>query len=129
MPREYREEDSARQRLFYALAEPTRRNIIEILASNGQLSATAICDNFTVSAPAISQHLKVLREANLVQMEKHAQQRIYHLNPHAMSEVEDWAKQISDLWNQRFDALDELLAEEQGKILKKENKSGKNDKI
>jgi predicted transcriptional regulator len=122
LPREYREGNSARQRLFYALAEPTRRNIIEMLASNGQLSATAISDNFTVSAPAISQHLKVLREANLVQMEKHAQQRIYHLNPDAMLEVEDWAKQISDLWNQRFDALDEVLAEEQGKILKKENK-------
>src|SRR5580700_1490059 len=97
-----------------------------MLASNGQLSATTISDNFTVSAPAISQHLKVLREANLVQMEKHAQQRIYHLNPDAMLEVEDWAKQISDLWNQRFDALDEVLAEAQGKILKKENKSGKN---
>ena len=122
-----RDRNAARQQLFYALAEPTRRNIIEMLASNGQLTATAICNNFAVSAPAISQHLKVLRESNLIQMEKRAQQRIYQLNPGAMVEVEDWAKQMSDLWNRRFDALDEVLAEEKRKILKQE-KSGKNVK-
>ena len=95
--------------IFYALAEPTRRKILELLASKGQLSATEIYDNFAVSPPAISQHLKVLREAKLVMMEKRAQQRIYRVNPEAMLELEDWAKQLAQLWNQRFDALDELV--------------------
>jgi DNA-binding transcriptional ArsR family regulator len=62
--------------IFFALADPTRRKILELLASRGQLSATEIYANFVVSHPAISQHLKVLREAKLVKMKKHAQQRI-----------------------------------------------------
>src|SRR5271165_492523 len=121
MPRESQDR-GARQQLFYALAEPTRRDIIEILATSGQLSASAISSNFAMSAPAISQHLKVLREANLVQMEKRAQQRIYQLNPDAMFEVEEWAKQMTDLWNERFDALDKVLAEEKRKISRKSGK-------
>jgi DNA-binding transcriptional ArsR family regulator len=107
--------DVARQRLFYALAEPTRREIVELLATRGQLTATGIYDNFSVSHPAISQHLKVLREANVVQMEKRAQQHLYRINPDSMLDLQDWAKQIADLWNQRFDALDKVLAEEQQK--------------
>ena len=65
--------------VFTALAVPTRRNIIEMLASRGRLSATDIYDKFNASPPAISQHLKVLREVNLVQVEKQGQQRIHHL--------------------------------------------------
>lgn len=110
--------------MFQALAEPTRRNILEMLASNGQLSATDICNRFPVSHPAISQHLKVLREARLVRMEKRAQQRIYQINPDAMLELEEWAKQMTQLWNQRFDALDKVLVAEKKKmkILKKQEK-------
>jgi len=95
--------------IFYALADPTRRKILELLASQGELPATQIYTNFTVSPPAISQHLKILREANLVKMEKHAQQRLYQINPEAMLEVQDWSKNLAQLWNQRLDVLDELL--------------------
>jgi uncharacterized protein YndB with AHSA1/START domain len=76
---------------FYALAEPTRRKIIEILLRHGQLSATEIYDQFPVSRPAISQHLQVLRQANLVHVEKRGQQRIYRVNSQAMRELELWA--------------------------------------
>ena len=107
---------AARQRLFYALAEPTRRDIIELLASSGQLSATDISDNFAVSAPAISQHLKVLREANFVRVEKRAQQRIYHINPEAMSEIEGWVQQMTKQWNARFNVLDKILEGEKRKL-------------
>ena len=100
---------------FYALAEPTRRKIIELLARHGELSATEISDRFQISAPAVSQHLKVLREADLVRVEKRAQQRIYTLNPQAMGQVEDWARQVTELWNKRFDTLDALLQEEKKK--------------
>jgi len=106
--------------IFSALAEPTRRIILEVLARNGPLSATDICDQFSVSPSAISQHLKVLREANLVHMEKRAQQRIYQLNPDAMSELEGWARQMTQLWNQRFDALEQLLETEKQKLLQNE---------
>jgi DNA-binding transcriptional ArsR family regulator len=95
--------------IFTALADSTRRNIIEMLARNGQLSATEIYDNFHVSPQAISQHLKVLREANLVRVEKRAQQRIYQMNPDAMAEVEDWAKQYRQIWSRRFEEMDKVL--------------------
>jgi DNA-binding transcriptional ArsR family regulator len=101
--------------MFYALADPTRRKILELLASRGQLPATGIYANFAISHPAISQHLKVLREANLVTMEKRAQQRIYQINPEAVLELEDWSKQLAQHWNQRLDALDELLKDEKKK--------------
>ncbi|MDA4116961.1 MAG: metalloregulator ArsR/SmtB family transcription factor [Thaumarchaeota archaeon] len=107
--------DGARQQLFYALAEPTRRNIVEMLATNGRLSATDICNNFTVSPQAISQHLKVLREAELVRVEKKAQQRIYEINPDAMLELSEWVAKLTALWNERFDALDKVLADEKRK--------------
>ena len=77
--------------IFYALADPTRRKIIEMLTRNGQLSATEIYNHFPVSRPAISQHLQVLRQANLVQVEKRAQQRIYRVNHQTMRELELWA--------------------------------------
>ncbi len=113
-----RDNRTARQQLFYALAEPTRRSIIELLASSGQLSATDISDNFTVSAPAISQHLKVLREANFVRVEKRAQQRIYRINPDAMSEIEEWVQEMTKRWNARFNVLDKILEVEKKKIAK-----------
>lgn len=91
--------------IFSALAEPTRRSIIEMLAERGQLTASNICDKFNVSAPAISQHLKVLREANLVTMEKRAQQHIYQINPKA----KDWIKKMMMLWNESFEKLEEVI--------------------
>jgi DNA-binding transcriptional ArsR family regulator len=107
---------------FSALADPTRRDIIEMLAKHGALTATHICEQFQVSPPAISQHLKVLREAELVQMEKRAQQRIYQLNPEALLELEGWARRMTQLWNERFEALDGLIAVEKAKSLAKEKK-------
>jgi len=110
---------ASKQLLFNAIAEPTRREIVELLATSGELAATSIYENFEVSHPAISQHLKVLRDANIVQMEKRAQQHLYRINTNAMNELEGWAREISDLWNQRFDALDKVLQEEKRRIRKK----------
>ena len=107
---------------FAALADPTRRQIIEMLASSGQMSATDISDRFQISAPAISQHLKILREARLVAMEKRKQQRIYQINPQAMSEVEGWVQKMTERWEARYRALDEVLEVEKQKL-----KKGKTD--
>ncbi len=101
-----------RMDMFSALAEPHRRSILEMLASEGQLSASAIARKFRVSAPAISQHLKVLREAGLLRMEKHAQQRLYQVNPEAMHELEHWARRMADQYEQRYDRLERLAKEE-----------------
>ncbi|MEZ4634630.1 MAG: metalloregulator ArsR/SmtB family transcription factor [Caldilineaceae bacterium] len=99
--------------MFSALADPTRRSILEMLANQGELSATEISDAFSVTPQAISQHLKVLRQAELVLVEKRAQQRIYRINPQTMLEVEDWATRLRQLWEARFDALDRVLQAEQ----------------
>ena len=97
---------------FFALSDPTRRAIVELLAQHGELPASEIAGHFPMSAPAISQHLKVLREAKVVTMEKRAQQRIYRINPQTVQEVESWAGRMTRLWQRRFDALDDLLREE-----------------
>jgi DNA-binding transcriptional ArsR family regulator len=102
--------------IFSALSDATRRQIFELIAEQGPLSASQIGENFSVSAPAISQHLKVLREANLVRVEKRAQQRIYRINPAALNVLSDWAAQMTELWSQRFDALEAVLAAEKKKI-------------
>lgn len=101
--------------MFVALADPIRRTILEILASSGELSATALYEHFPVSPQAVSQHLKVLRETHLVEMEKRAQKRVYRLNPQTLSEFEAWVTQTKQRWSERFDALDAVLEREQKK--------------
>jgi DNA-binding transcriptional ArsR family regulator len=103
---------------FSALSDPTRRDILEMLANSGHLSATDIYDRFQVSHPAISQHLKILREANLVLVEKQAQYRIYRINPEPIRELETWVKELTKIWDERFGALDQVLQEEQEKLKK-----------
>ncbi len=106
--------------VFAALAEPTRRDILQLLARQGQLPATAISQKFSVSFPAISQHLRVLREAKLVRVKKRAQQRLYRVDPAAMNELEVWVKQMKDQWEDRFDVLDRVLEEEKSKLIRKD---------
>lgn len=100
---------------FSALAEPTRRTIVELLVKSGQMSATDIYNKFTVSNPAISQHLKVLKEANLVEVEKRAQQRIYKINTASISELEQWINNLTSILEGRFSRLDKVLEEEKKK--------------
>jgi DNA-binding transcriptional ArsR family regulator len=101
--------------MFSALAEPARRDIIELLSQKGELPATDIYDKFSISHPAVSQHLQILHEAKLVSVEKLAQQRIYRLNPKTISELGRWAKHTIEVWEERFDALDKVLEEEKKK--------------
>ncbi|MBN9400215.1 MAG: helix-turn-helix transcriptional regulator ['Candidatus Kapabacteria' thiocyanatum] len=98
--------------VFAALADPTRLSIVEMLASKGRMSVKGISSQYAMSAPAISQHLKILREAGLVHVETRAQQRIYAINQTRITEMERWIDHMRKLWTQRLDALDELLKEE-----------------
>ena len=108
-----------KQQLFNALADPTRRNIIELLATQGQMNATDICENFDVSHPAISQHLKILREAELVRLQKDAQRHLYSLNTDAIHKLEHWVKQMTQHWDETYDRLDQVLEAEKKKTLRK----------
>ncbi|EOQ96091.1 transcriptional regulator, ArsR family [Leptospira wolbachii serovar Codice str. CDC] len=94
---------------FAALADDTRRDIVRLVAKNGELTSTEISQNFQMSPPAISQHLKVLKEANVLQMKKDAQKRIYSLNQSGMMEMEDWITDIRNLWTKRLDKLDRYV--------------------
>ena len=102
------------KQLFGALSEPHRVGIVELLAARGQMNSTAISQEFQITAAAISQHLKVLRESGILVMEKQAQKRLYELNPLALAELELWIKQVKKTWEARFSQLDELLAKEEG---------------
>src|SRR5581483_9662212 len=110
--------------MFVALADPTRRNILELLAGRGELPATAIYEQFSVSPQAISQHLKVLREAHLVEMEKRAQKHLYRLNPQTLSQFETWLQHTRQRWSERFEVLDSLLETEKKKQATKRKKDG-----
>ncbi len=97
---------------FHALAEPHRRKVVEMLAHRGKLSASEICGEFDVTPQAVSQHLRVLREAHVIQMEKRAQRRLYSFNPKSMNPVQAWVAEMAKLWNRRLAQLDKALKEE-----------------
>ena len=101
-----------------ALADPTRQRIIEMLAER-ELSAGAIADQFDVTAPAISQHLKVLKDAKLVRVRVDAQRRIYALDPSGLDEMDSWLSRIRRFWTERLDALEHVLKEEDHKVKRK----------
>ena len=104
--------------IFSALADPTRRSILEMLAGNDEFPASEIHDKFQVSPQAISQHLKILREANLVHVEKRAQQRIYRINTDTMVELEQWSKSMRHRWSSRLDKMEAVLKAEMNKQAK-----------
>lgn len=99
----------ATSELLYALAEPTRQNIMHILLNEGEQTAAQICSHFHVSSPAISQHLKVLREAGAVDVEKKAQYRVYSVNPAAILELEEWTTDLRRMWERQVVALGRVL--------------------
>ena len=94
--------------MFAALGEPTRLVILEELAS-GERPVGALVGPAGVSQPAVSQHLKVLREAGLVRMRKDAQRRLYRLEPEGFRVIELWLERHRRAWADRLDALEQHL--------------------
>ena len=103
-----------------ALADPTRQRIVEMLAER-ELSAGSIAERFDMSAPAVSQHLKVLRDAKLVRVRADAQRRIYALDPTGFDEMGHWLTRIRRFWRGKLDALERVLKEEDRKAGKKKS--------
>lgn len=96
--------------IFTALADPTRRRIIESLAA-GETSFGELAAQFDMSRPAVSQHLKVLRDAGIVASRPDAQRRIYRLNDESLEEVDAWIRKVREFWSRRLDRLERLLGD------------------
>jgi DNA-binding transcriptional ArsR family regulator len=91
-----------------ALADPTRRKIVEMLG-RGELASGEIADRVDMSAPAVSQHLKVLKEARLVQVRVEGQRRVYSLDPEGLQMIDAWLAEVRRFWAGSLDALERAL--------------------
>ncbi|MBP7335402.1 helix-turn-helix transcriptional regulator [Niveispirillum sp.] len=99
---------------FTALADPTRRSILEMLGQQPHGAGdivTRLQQAGAISAPAVSQHLKVLREAGLVRVKVDGQRRIYSLDPAGLDAMDAWIARVRGFWASRLDALEQALLE------------------
>lgn len=96
--------------VFLAIAEPQRRKIIELIAPRGR-SVNDIAEATGLPQPQTSKHLQVLKKAGLVEVQVFGTQRIYTLKGDPLRQVQEWTRQIESCWLDRFDQLDDLLAE------------------
>ena len=94
--------------IFAALAEPKRREILDLLR-RGEQPAGVIVDNIGLAQPTVSQHLKMLREAGLVTVRADANRRVYRLRPAALLELDAWLEPYRQLWAGRLHALEHHL--------------------
>ena len=90
--------------VFRAVSDPTRRSMLELLRA-GERTAAELAQPFDMSQPAVSQHLKVLRESGLVDVRKVGRHRIYSLDPRPIQEVFDWAHYFEGFWRKKLSAL------------------------
>lgn len=103
--------------VFHAIAHSARRTILVSLRE-GEKPASALAEPFGVSFSAISQHLKVLKDADLVAERREGRQRIYHLNSKPLKDVWNWIEDFQQVWNARLDALEAHLDKKHGKAKK-----------
>jgi DNA-binding transcriptional ArsR family regulator len=108
----------SRRDVFQAIADPTRREIINLIAFN-PLNLNSIAENFDVSRPAISQHIKILTECGLIVIKKQGRERYCEAKLQQLGEVSNWIEQYRKLWEGRFSSLDDLLEEYKAKEKKK----------
>jgi DNA-binding transcriptional ArsR family regulator len=90
--------------VLLAVSDPSRRTMLEALR-NGPATVTELADLLPIARPGVSRHLRVLREAGLVEVRSDAQRRIYSLNPEPLAELSEWLDRYRALWMQRMDAL------------------------
>jgi DNA-binding transcriptional ArsR family regulator len=105
---------------FAALADPTRRAILERLASSGEMSVTELAKPFEMSLPAVTKHLKVLERAGLITRGRQAQWRPCRLDPKPLRDIADWMEHYRRFWDQSLDRLEDYLQELQAKEKKDE---------
>ena len=98
-----------RRDLFQAIADPTRRAIIALIALQA-LTPNAIADNFNTTRQAVSKHLRILTECELVKQEQKGREIYYSLEIDKMKEIDKWLEQYRKIWENRFTQLDNLLS-------------------
>ncbi len=103
-----------RRDVFQAIADPTRRQIINLVAHKS-LNLNSVAEQFPVSRPAISKHIKILTECGLVVINQKGRERFCEAKVEKLTEVSDWVEQFREMWEAKFDSLDKYLAEVQAK--------------
>lgn len=103
-----------RRDVFQAIADPVRRDIIELLADE-QLTVNAIAEKFEISRPAISKHLKILKECEIIDYKKLGRERLCFIRPKNLIPAFRWIEQYRSLWEDRLDAFDNYLTKLQSK--------------
>lgn len=98
-----------RRDIFQAIADPTRRAIITLIALQA-MTPNAIAENFDISRQAVSKHLRILSECELVKQEYQGREIYYSLEVGKMKEIDKWLEQFRKIWEKRFGQLDELLS-------------------
>ncbi len=98
--------------VFQAIADPTRRQILAQLCHRDEQTPTQIAAPLTMTLSAVSQHLKILREAGLVSVRRAGRERWYRLEAHPLREVSEWARTYERFWNEKMDALSDYLDNE-----------------
>ena len=95
---------------FNAVAEPRRRQILDVLAGGGR-PVNDLGELLRLAQPQVSKHLRVLREVGLVEAREQGRQRVYRLNGHPLKPIRDWVSTFEQTWNERFDAMDDVVGE------------------
>ncbi len=98
------------QDVFNAIADPTRREIIDLLAGQS-LPVNDVAEQFDMSRPAVSKHIKILNECGLVVIRKEGRKRYCRADTRKLQEVIEWAQRYRKIWNERLDALEAALSE------------------
>jgi DNA-binding transcriptional ArsR family regulator len=94
----------ARRDVFQAISDPTRRQIIDLI-SRKSMNLNAIADNFDISRPAVSQHIKILAECGMVVVRQEGRERFCEARLDGLSEVSNWVDQYKQVWNEKLDSL------------------------
>ena len=98
-----------RRDIFQAIADPTRRAIIALIAVQA-MTPNAIAENFDITRQAVSKHLRILSECDLIKQEQQGREIYYQLEIDKMKEIDQWLEQYRQIWESRFDQLDAYLA-------------------
>lgn len=98
-----------RRDVFQAIADPNRRAILSLLATNQRLTLNGVAENFRISRPAISRHIKILKECGLVIIVQQGRERYCEARLDKLNEVSVWVEKYRQMWEARFERLDEVL--------------------
>lgn len=97
-----------RRDVFQAIADPTRRAILMLVATQS-MAAGAIASNFNTARPTVSKHLQILTECELLKPEQNGREIYYHLNPQKMKEIADFIEPFRKMWDDRFNKLESIM--------------------